>query len=310
MDTMQVRDQRHNPWSWVDNTVIDQFGAQLGAGGLAVYLLLARYAGNSDQSAFPALATLAAHSGLSSGAVRRRLAQLAALGLITVRPQYDRTGRQISNRYTLLATQPAAAPAQPDADVQAKRPGYPERQGGASTTARVAVVAGAGSPPDEGAGSAAARGRGAAVAGAGCLPPQGEGISSDSRTKRTELDVENQTVQESTTLSLSAGAREPGDDLDDEPDDPAAAPAAPAAADGDAEYVDLAAMQRWLERQLTAARLPATAVDLSLQVELYLAALAAGRRSRSCDAEADFRIWLARAVSWTARRGRRGRAAA
>ncbi len=103
-DDLVVRDHRHPGWLWLENAVLDTYGAQLGAYGIAVYVALCRHAGN-DQQAYPSHKRLASVTGMSVRQARRAVDQLIALGIIHAEPRFD-DGRQTSNTYTLLALAP------------------------------------------------------------------------------------------------------------------------------------------------------------------------------------------------------------
>ncbi|MGB2775418.1 MAG: helix-turn-helix domain-containing protein, partial [Anaerolineae bacterium] len=55
----QIIDERRTNWFWIDNEVVDRFGPQIGAYGLAVYAALARFADGHTRIAFPAIPTIA-----------------------------------------------------------------------------------------------------------------------------------------------------------------------------------------------------------------------------------------------------------
>ncbi|HUS17944.1 MAG TPA: helix-turn-helix domain-containing protein [Chloroflexia bacterium] len=98
----RLRDKRPGNWSWFNNEILDRLGATIGAGGIAVYMVLVRYAHNETQTCYPAVPTISAATGVSPRQVSRILAQLARAGLIHIRPRYDASGQQSSNLYTLL----------------------------------------------------------------------------------------------------------------------------------------------------------------------------------------------------------------
>jgi DNA-binding MarR family transcriptional regulator len=105
MDLMvmdNVRSLRNQGWAWFDYAVLDTHGPKIKAAGIAVYMVLARHAGNETQQAFPALQSIAAKTGMSDRQVKRVLKTLADEGLISIEPQHDADGRQLSNLYTLL----------------------------------------------------------------------------------------------------------------------------------------------------------------------------------------------------------------
>lgn len=97
-----VRSLRNQGWAWFDYAVLDTHGAKIKAAGIAVYMVLARHAGNDSQQAFPAVQSIAEKTGMSDRQVKRVLKTLEEAGLISIEPQYDEAGRQLSNLYTLL----------------------------------------------------------------------------------------------------------------------------------------------------------------------------------------------------------------
>ena len=120
---IHVRDNRGGNWFWLHNAIIDQYGAELGAYGIAVYCCLCRHVGQ-DQYTWVSQKELAAEIGSSRRQVQRELTKLQELGLLTVEEQENEHG-QTSNTYTLLAP-PRASQTRGD-DHQA----HPPRQEGA-----------------------------------------------------------------------------------------------------------------------------------------------------------------------------------
>ena len=95
----QVIDERRTNWLWIDNEAVDQFGPQIGAYGLAVYAVLARFADNRTRVAFPAVPTIAALLKLGRTTVVAAIKSLECTEppLITVTFGGGRT----ANTYTL-----------------------------------------------------------------------------------------------------------------------------------------------------------------------------------------------------------------
>jgi hypothetical protein len=85
----------------VDNCIIDEYGDEIGAIGVAVYAALARYADRASGECWPKVKTIAAKLRLSPNCVKKYLHQLAALGLISIASRYTDQGDHTSNRYTL-----------------------------------------------------------------------------------------------------------------------------------------------------------------------------------------------------------------
>src|SRR3954469_1046811 len=96
-----VRDRRRKGFFTIDNELLDHYGAQLKAHGLAVYMALARFA-NQEGTCWPSLATIAKRTGMSRMQVIRELAKLQALGLIASEHQWGSKGEHRANIYTLL----------------------------------------------------------------------------------------------------------------------------------------------------------------------------------------------------------------
>jgi hypothetical protein len=100
--TDQVRSVRTEHWFFVDNTIIDDYGKDLGAYGIAIYATLCRFANNDRQDCYPSHETLAELTGMSKRQVIRILKQLEELELIRWERQYTESGKQTSNLYLLL----------------------------------------------------------------------------------------------------------------------------------------------------------------------------------------------------------------
>ena len=98
---MLVRDMRNGHFFWMHNVVLDDYGAQLGAYGIAVYAVLCRFANNETQLAFPGIATIASRVACSERQVQRMLKKLEAIGLIGIRSVNTKTGAYAHNEYVL-----------------------------------------------------------------------------------------------------------------------------------------------------------------------------------------------------------------
>jgi DNA-binding transcriptional MocR family regulator len=96
----EVRDERLRLFYLYDE-IVDSYGPQLRAHGLAVYCLLCRHA-NRDGGAFPSIRRLAELIGASKSAVFDALAILEQLGLIRVDRQRGEDGRKETNVYAIL----------------------------------------------------------------------------------------------------------------------------------------------------------------------------------------------------------------
>ena len=101
-----IRDNRGGNWFWLHNAIIDQYGAELGSYGIAVYVCLCRHVGQ-EQFTWVSQKELAAEIGSSRRQVQRELTKLQDLGLLAVDEQQNEHG-QTSNTYTLLAPPRAA----------------------------------------------------------------------------------------------------------------------------------------------------------------------------------------------------------
>ena len=102
-----VQDRRRRGFFTIDNALIDRYGAQLKAHGLAVYTVLARFADRAGEC-FPSQATIAKRTGMSRMQVSREIDQLKRLQLIAVEAQHGPQGEQIANLYILLDVPTAA----------------------------------------------------------------------------------------------------------------------------------------------------------------------------------------------------------
>lgn len=98
---IEVRDARDPGWTWIDNELIDRFGPELGPGGIAIYLALARLANNETQECWPSVETLGQMVGIASRVtVRKHLRKLQHLKLVQVEQRHDLG--DLTHIYTLL----------------------------------------------------------------------------------------------------------------------------------------------------------------------------------------------------------------
>ena len=111
--THEIRDQRRPGWLWLRNEIIDQYGAELGAIGIAVYVALCKHADNDTQECFPSHAAIGKAVGLSAPTVRKALDKLCDLNIIAREQRFDESGRQTSNLYYLLDLPPVEKPDTP-----------------------------------------------------------------------------------------------------------------------------------------------------------------------------------------------------
>ena len=85
----------------VDNIIIDDYAANIGALGVAVYAVLQRYADRATGQCWPSVATIARLLRLSKNCVKKYLHLLARLGLITIALRSTAEGDPTSNLYTV-----------------------------------------------------------------------------------------------------------------------------------------------------------------------------------------------------------------
>ena len=85
----------------LDNCLIDDYAAEIGALGVAIYAVLQRYADRTTGQCWPSVATIARLLRLSKNCVKKYLHLLARLGLITIAPRATAEGDPTSNLYTV-----------------------------------------------------------------------------------------------------------------------------------------------------------------------------------------------------------------
>jgi len=115
----QVRPLRPHTFR-IDNCVIDDYAAEMGAMSVALYAVLQRYADRETGQCWPSVATMAATLRLSHTAVKKYLRHLAQLGLISIASRYTAAGDHSSNLYTVHD------PTKPEALLRRRR----QRRGG------------------------------------------------------------------------------------------------------------------------------------------------------------------------------------
>ena len=111
--TFAIRDNRQAGWWWANNDLIDVYGRDLGAHGIAVYCVLARYANNQSQQCWPGRRRIGELIGAGSHQVIAALRRLEAAGLVQIKSVSGR-----GSVYTLVDPRCGAAPA-PDAAAEA-----------------------------------------------------------------------------------------------------------------------------------------------------------------------------------------------
>jgi hypothetical protein len=85
----------------LDNCAIDDYAAEMGAIGVAVYTVLQRYANRTTGQCWPSVSTMAATLNLSTRCVQKYLRHLARLGLIDIASRRSADGDHPSNLYTV-----------------------------------------------------------------------------------------------------------------------------------------------------------------------------------------------------------------
>lgn len=133
----------------IDNDIIDVHAKSIGAIGIAIYTVLARFANRRTGECWPAIGRIERTLDLGRSTVKRYLHRLQAAGLITIEERWDEEGDRTSNRYTLLDPDPhtmatrqepsetpavlAAAAATEGGGVTATLPSVPAEEAGRST---------------------------------------------------------------------------------------------------------------------------------------------------------------------------------
>jgi DNA-binding MarR family transcriptional regulator len=119
----------------IDNDIIDVHAKTIGAIGIAIYAVLARYANRKTGECWPAIARIQRTLNLGRSTVKRYLHRLETAGLITVEERLDEEGDHTSNRYTLLDPDPTAiAQRQEQAETPVLFNLSPATEGGGSAT--------------------------------------------------------------------------------------------------------------------------------------------------------------------------------
>jgi GntR family transcriptional regulator len=90
----------------IDNDIIDVHARKIGAIGVAIYTVLARYANRRTGECWPTIPRIARMLDLGRSTVKRYLHRLQKTGLISIEERWDEEGDRTSNRYTLLAPDP------------------------------------------------------------------------------------------------------------------------------------------------------------------------------------------------------------
>jgi len=97
----EVREKRQPDWFWMNKSIVDNYGPEIGAIGIAVYAILARCA-NEEGHAFPSVRYISRHLGLATNTVMKYLEKLKACELITMKLRRDKAGDKDTTEYVLL----------------------------------------------------------------------------------------------------------------------------------------------------------------------------------------------------------------
>jgi DNA-binding MarR family transcriptional regulator len=117
----------------IDNDIIDVHAKTIGAIGIAVYAVLARYANRRTGECWPAIARIQRTLKLGRSSVKRYLKRLETAGLITVEERWTEEGDRTSNLYTLLNPEPDAIAQRQHTATTALVPAIPDVGGGGFT---------------------------------------------------------------------------------------------------------------------------------------------------------------------------------
>jgi hypothetical protein len=78
----RIRTIKNGDWYWISKKILNIYGQDIRASGIAVYSVLASLANSTTQACFPTHRTIAEIAGLSKRTVSRRIRQLEKIGLI------------------------------------------------------------------------------------------------------------------------------------------------------------------------------------------------------------------------------------
>ena len=92
----------------IDNDLIDVHAKTIGAIGVAIYAVLARYANRKTGECWPTVGRIARTLDLARSTVKVYLHKLQDVGLVTIAERRDAAGDPTSNLYTLLDPSPSA----------------------------------------------------------------------------------------------------------------------------------------------------------------------------------------------------------
>ena len=101
-ETIQIRDNRGGERYFIDNCLIKEYGKVLGVYGIAIYNVIAVYANNDTQKAWPSYNTIADTIGCSRRKVIEMMNLMEDLGMISRSARFTDLGDNDSNIVTLL----------------------------------------------------------------------------------------------------------------------------------------------------------------------------------------------------------------
>ena len=90
----------------IDNILVDEYAEKIGAIGIAIYNVLARYADRKTGVCFPGIGTIASKLHLGRTTVKKYLKILYKVDLITILHRVSPDGDPTSNSYMLLDPSP------------------------------------------------------------------------------------------------------------------------------------------------------------------------------------------------------------
>ena len=97
-----IRDAREPGFYLIDNELIDDYGSIIGAYGVAVYNVLARYANKYGENAFPSYNHIAEKLNVSRDTAIRTVKVLVDTGIVNKQGRTTGKGDPTSNEYILM----------------------------------------------------------------------------------------------------------------------------------------------------------------------------------------------------------------
>lgn len=102
-EKIEIRDQRNHGWYWIDSRLVQRDGAALGTDAIAVYNVLASFANNTTQDAFPGMRKIATMLGISKTTVLECIDTLTDNKWIVYQERVSEDGKtHLSHVYTLI----------------------------------------------------------------------------------------------------------------------------------------------------------------------------------------------------------------